>query len=165
LFKECKVCGQLKPLDDFYRSPGMRDGYRNDCKTCNLAAQRARYDSAVSVARATRWQKANPERHAAFQAEYRNRPERKRAMRDLYYRREFGISADDVDVMIAAQGSQCAICGTAPTRFASWNVDHDHETGRIRGMLCSRCNQGVGLFHEDVDRHRAAADYLERASR
>ena len=162
LLKVCNVCGEAKPLDDFYRSVGMRDGHRNDCKSCNLAAKRAKYDSAGAVARVTRWQKANAERHAAYQAEYRNRPERKRVMRDLYYRRAFGITADDVDAMIAAQGGVCAICGRAPKRLASWHVDHDHETGEVRGVLCIDCNQGIGKFHEDSARLRAAADYLER---
>jgi hypothetical protein len=83
-------------------------------------------------------------------------------MRDLYYRREHGISADDVDAMIEAQGGVCAICGRTPKRAASWHVDHEHATGAIRGMLCIDCNQGIGKFHEDPGRLRAAADYLER---
>jgi len=86
-------------------------------------------------------------------------------MRDLYYRRTFGITADDVDALIEKQGGVCIICGRTPTRLASWHVDHCHETGAVRGMLCIDCNQGIGKFHEDPDRLRAAADYLEGATR
>jgi hypothetical protein len=163
--KHCRICGELKPFDDFYRATGMRDGRRNECKPCFQADRKAKYNSAEAVARVKRWQEQNPERLAAYQAEYRNRPERKRAMRDLYYRRNFGVTADDVDALLAGQGGRCAICGGTPTRAEGWHVDYDHVTGRIRGVLCQRCNHGIGLLDEDPARLRAAADYLESASR
>jgi hypothetical protein len=86
-------------------------------------------------------------------------------MRDLYYRRTFGISADDVDALLLAQDGRCAICGGVPNRVDGWHVDHDHATGAIRGVLCSRCNHAIGLMEEDPQRLRAAAGYLEGASR
>ena len=63
--KHCTICGEVKPLADFYRAAGMRDGHRNDCKSCNLAAKRASYDTATAVARVTKWRDDNPERFAA----------------------------------------------------------------------------------------------------
>ena len=143
----------------------MRDGRRNECKPCFQADRKAKYNSAEAVARVKRWQERNPERLAAYRAEYRNRPERKRKQRDTYYRRTFGITADDVDALIEKQAGQCAICGRTPTRLASWHVDHCHATGVVRGMLCIDCNQGIGKFHEDPARLHAAADYLESTSR
>jgi hypothetical protein len=91
--KRCNKCGEVKPLDEFYVMRGMRDGHRNDCIACNLAAKRARQAANPEPyrERARRWAKENPERRAAYQAEYRKRPEVKRAMRDLYYRRTYGI--------------------------------------------------------------------------
>jgi hypothetical protein len=138
----------------------MKDGYRNECKPCFKTIAKARYDSATAVERAKQWRLDNRERHLAYQAEYRSRPERKRAMRDLYYRRTFGISADDVDAMLEAQGGGCAICGERPARLASLHVDHCHVTGRIRGLLCLNCNQGIGKLGEDPERLRRAAEYL-----
>ena len=163
--KHCRICGELKPLEAFYRATGIRDGHRNECKPCFQAGQKAKYNSTEAVPRVKRWQERNPERLAAYRAEYRNRPERKRAMRDLYYRRTFGITADDVDALIEKQGGKCLICGRTPERLASWHVDHCHETGNVRGILCIDCNQGIGKFHEDPQRLRAAADYLESVSR
>jgi CRISPR/Cas system-associated protein Cas10 (large subunit of type III CRISPR-Cas system) len=160
--KRCRVCGELKPLDAFYRARGMKDGYRGECKPCFKASAKARYDSPTAVARAKQWRVDNRERHRAYQAEYRARPERKRAMRDLYYRRTFGLSADDVDAMLEAQGGGCAICGTKPERLASLHVDHCHGSGRIRGLLCLNCNQGIGKLGEDPERLRRAAEYLTR---
>jgi hypothetical protein len=163
--KFCSKCGLAKPLSEFYRSPGMRDGHRNDCIKCNLEFRKQRYNSEEAVARTQQWRKDNPERFQAWVAEYRNRPERKRKQRDTYYRRTFGITADDVDALIEKQGGVCVICGRTPERLASWHVDHCHETGVVRGILCIDCNQGIGKFHEDPARLRAAADYLESTSR
>lgn len=163
---QCNTCLVVKPLEDFYKASGMRHGHRGDCKTAIL---RRRSDATKrirrSIARVKEWRERNRERLDAYRAEYRRRPERKRAMRDLYYRQTFGITADDVDALLAAQRGACAICGGAPSRADGWHVDHDHGAGRIRGVLCSRCNHAIGLFREDPTRLRRAADYLEGASR
>ena len=165
--KRCKICGELKPIGDFYATAGMRDGHRNECKACNLAAKKRRYaaDPAKAIARVKKWQHENAERLNAYRREHNATPERKRALRNGYYRRTFGITTDDVDALIEKQGGVCAICGRAPTRLASWHVDHCHETGIVRGILCIDCNQGIGKFHEDPQRLRDAAAYLEGASR
>ena len=160
--KTCRICGETKLLGEFYKMAGMRDGHRNECKVCNLAQRRDRYDSKQAVARVQRWREANPERYASYRRQYAARPERKRAMRDLYYRRTFGISADDFDALLAQQGGGCAICGKQPERAASLHLDHCHDTGAIRGILCLSCNQGLGKFREDADLLDAAARYLRQ---
>jgi hypothetical protein len=163
--KACTKCGEVKPLSQFYAMRGMRDGHRNDCIECTKAAKRERHarNPEPNRARARQWAEDNAERRAAYQAEYRNRPERKRVMRDLYYRRTYGISADQADEILAAQNGRCAICGTpAPDRLASMHLDHDHETGAIRGFLCITCNQGLGLFREDPSRLLRAVVYLRQ---
>jgi hypothetical protein len=63
--------------------------------------------------------------------------------------------------MLAAQGGGCAICGRAPSTKISLHIDHDHETGRIRGLLCFVCNNGLGQFQEDPAVLRKAAAYVE----
>ena len=69
--------------------------------------------------------------------------------------------------MLAAQGGLCAICGEAPNpdgvRAASrLHVDHDHSTGVVRALLCTRCNQGIGYMRDRPDLLRLAAEYIER---
>jgi hypothetical protein len=160
--KNCRICGELKPLDDFYRMADMRDGHRNECKECNLAQKKQRYlaDPAKYIAMVERWRKANPEQHRAYRNEYQARPERKRKQRDAYYRRTFGISADEFDALLAGQSGGCAICGSVPERAASLHLDHDHLTGDVRGILCLSCNQGVGKFRDDPALLEKAARYV-----
>jgi hypothetical protein len=165
--KACRLCGEVKPLDEFHRAEGMRDGHRNECRSCTKSLRRAHYESNREryIQAAQRWQARNPERTAAYQAEYRNRPERKRAMRDLYYRRTYGISADEVDAMLEGQGGGCAICGQRPDRPASLHLDHDHLTGTLRGILCIDCNHGIGKLRDDPELLARAIGYLRRTRR
>jgi hypothetical protein len=93
------------------------------------------------------------------------RPERKRALRDGYYRRTFGISADEFDAFLAEQGGGCAICGVVPERAVSLHLDHCHVTGRLRGILCLSCNQGIGKFRDDPELLERAARYLRGGAR
>ncbi len=79
----------------------------------------------------------------------------------------FGISLGEYQAIHDAQDGKCAICGDeeSVTRNgkARWlSVDHDHNDGHIRQLLCGRCNAGLGNFLDDPARLRAAADYLER---
>jgi hypothetical protein len=81
--------------------------------------------------------------------------------RDADLRRKYGITAADYDRMLAAQGGVCAICGRPP-KTRRLNVDHDHNTGRIRGILCWRCNKGLQFFSDDAKHLRRAAAYVKR---
>jgi hypothetical protein len=76
----------------------------------------------------------------------------------------YGITREEYDALTIKQGGLCAICkGSDPRRGKSTRlfVDHDHETGRVRGLLCHRCNVALGGFSDDIARLRAAANYLE----
>lgn len=75
---------------------------------------------------------------------------------------KWGLSRDDFDRMLAGQGGVCAICRNASNGHGKFHVDHDHQTGAIRGLLCGACNMGMGQFRDRADILRAAADYLTR---
>ena len=75
-------------------------------------------------------------------------------------RRRYGITAAEFDAMVEAQGGLCALCRQRKPE----HVDHDHVTGKVRGVLCSCCNQGLGNFRDDVAALRVAIDYLERTT-
>jgi hypothetical protein len=78
--------------------------------------------------------------------------------RTYHLTRRYGITAEESDAMFEAQGGLCAICRTAP----AVHVDHDHDTGEVRALLCFGCNGGLGQFKDDPEVLRAAACYVER---
>jgi hypothetical protein len=80
--------------------------------------------------------------------------------RHYHLKRRYGITGDDADAMLDAQGGLCAVCRERPAD----HVDHDHLTGRVRGLLCFNCNGGLGQFHDDPELLSAAIDYLDRAA-
>lgn len=112
--------------------------------------------------------------------EYGKRPEylaKKKAQSREYYRKNaaawrndqlrknFGITRADYDAMLAAQGGGCAICGGQQTTKGKneLSVDHCHTTGMVRGLLCNKCNQALGLSDDEPGRLRMMADYIERS--
>jgi hypothetical protein len=83
----------------------------------------------------------------------------------------YGITLADYEIMAAAQGNVCAICGQQEVRKSRYggtcrlHVDHDHETGAIRGIICHGCNSGLGLFRDSVDLLEKAKQYLLRTAK
>ncbi len=81
---------------------------------------------------------------------------------------KYGLTPADYQDMLVAQGGGCAICGIAQSQIwkENWNhpleVDHCHDTGKVRGLLCSSCNVSLGRFKHDPDLLRRAAEYVER---
>lgn len=75
---------------------------------------------------------------------------------------QYGLTVDDYERMLAEQHESCGICDRHPTSVGPLVVDHDHESGRVRGLLCRRCNLGLGLFYDTPDIADAAADWLRQ---
>lgn len=98
---------------------------------------------------------------------YRQRYEREhREQRTLdRFRRETGITVtvEEHRAMLEAQMGVCVTCGKPPATGKRFHIDHDHNTGRVRGLLCGACNRGLGMFYDSPDALRTAAAYLERS--
>ena len=76
-------------------------------------------------------------------------------------RRKYGITEDDYDEMYRAQRGCCSICGAhQSTLNRRLSVDHDHDSGDVRALLCGHCNRGIGLLGDDPKTVQRAADYL-----
>lgn len=72
-----------------------------------------------------------------------------------------GITVEEYETMLSSQGGVCAICNGPPRgRWNRYAVDHDHKTGKVRGLLCSTCNQALGLFRDDMQILQKAKNYL-----
>lgn len=147
---DSKVCGEChRELDANRFSPSA-----SQCRECRRRLDRTKYhaDREAGRAQSRMWRERNPEKVRAAKRKHR-----------------YGITGQEYTRLLAAQGERCAICRTAdPGAGQTWNVDHDHgccpgerSCGRcVRGLLCKRCNTGVGMFRDDPDRLAAAAAYL-----
>lgn len=140
--KRCTCCGETKPVDDFYRASAnpesVRYRYRaQPCKRCTKGVRK-------------RWRDENADVLLGRQIGYN-------------IRARYGVDLEDYETHLAAQGGGCAICGTPPGKRRH-HIDHDHQTGAIRGILCNRCNTGIGLLGEDIALMERAAAYLEGAT-
>lgn len=94
---------------------------------------------------------------------YSKRTKAARAIKFKVHR--YGITEEAYHAMYARQSGACAICQKPETKhikgsLATLAVDHDHTTGVVRGLLCSKCNRGLGMFHEDIARLTVAIAYL-----
>lgn len=106
-----------------------------------------------------------PEGRSAYQKVYRK--ENRDAFRDVSLKKSFGISLADYAQMAADQDNKCAICDCQESQkrngfIKALAVDHDHETGAIRGLLCAACNQAIGKFKEDRTVMLSAIRYLDK---
>lgn len=133
---------------------------------------------AATKACIARWKKANPEKLRAQSRRYyekhrdqvRARSKARRvahpanaalAQKKKDLRRLYGISFDEYERMLVSQEYRCAIC-RAHQDDCTLCVDHHHDSGAVRGLLCSSCNSAIGLLHESVAACASAMDYLNR---
>lgn len=86
----------------------------------------------------------------------------RRGIRNTQLKIKFGITADDYDAILISQGNVCDICKRPNILATHMPVDHDHTTGKVRGILCNSCNHMLGKAGDNPSTLRAAADYLEK---
>jgi hypothetical protein len=101
----------------------------------------------------------NRERLLDFTVDQKAR--RSRANRIFRLKRDYGITPEQYEEMLVHQNGVCAICGNPDKHGRNLAVDHSHETGKVRGLLCTHCNTGIGVLGDTADHLRAALKYLE----
>ena len=171
--KTCKVCGEEKPLDEYHKHKSMKDGHDSRCKKCmsernkeyysenkeKLLEQRKEYYSENKdkiSERAKKYYQNNREARLKYQHDNK---ERKKC---LYLQRNFGITLDDYNEMLEAQEHRCAGCLIHEDELRSaLAVDHCHQTGKIRGLLCDACNLALGKLNDNPTTLRRLTEYLE----
>ena len=140
--KTCTECGHEKQLTEFYKRSD-KEGHRAHCKTCHKhkASTKWRGDVEFRARQYTRSRRAN-------------------------LKKMYGITPENYVEMYDAQDGKCAICGTTePGRGAQWFcIDHCHDSGIVRGLLCNNCNTGLGAFKDNPDALLSAIDYLNEIS-
>ncbi len=163
--KACRICRETKPLDEYYRASGTRDGYRSECKACNgaMSARRYRENPGPVIERAKKWNRENAERYNERMRAYQESGKKAVSDRKSYLKRTYGLTLEQYDAMFASQDGVCAICGKPPSNGFVLHVDHDHVTGAIRGLLHFTCNNLLGDAEDDPVVLRSAATYVEAA--
>lgn len=122
-----------------------------EIKRAEYRRNRSRY-----IASAKQYYDANADRIRARSREWsRLNPDKRRTTRIL---RDYGLAEYEFSGMLAAQAGGCAICKAS----GPLTIDHDHATGKVRGLLCHHCNRALGHLRDNPDVARAAAAYLER---
>lgn len=136
----CPKCGEAKPLGHFNR-------WKRQCKECRAAIQRDYVNRQTDVI-----YKRNKT--------WRDGGGRRRSSMNQYN----GMTPERYDSMLESQGFVCAVCHkeTCARDGRGFAVDHCHETGVVRGLLCTNCNVGLAQFEDDIDRLDAARAYLAR---
>jgi hypothetical protein len=129
------------------------------------AAYRAAHPERVKASK-TAYIAANRERVRIGKNGYRARhPERvKQLERSSLLCRLYGITPEGIAVLREAQCGRCAICSEPLTKGHGCHVDHDHVTGKVRGLLCGKCNTGIGMLHDSPALVAAAFGYLSKAA-
>jgi hypothetical protein len=146
--KRCSKCRQWKPTSAFWQDLRKPDGLRSQCGTCAYASRRE-------------WRRRNRDKVNAINLKSYHKHKVARGNAEML--RRYRFTRADYDHLLVDQNGCCAICratspGDTRSRFA---IDHDHQTGQVRGLLCNACNLGLGKFKDRLDLLRAATAYLE----
>lgn len=149
----CTICKTPKPETDFGFESANHLRRRSQCKKC-----RSKYSLEWA-----RRKKANGIFQRGDETNYKTSGKSAKAKRVHQLRAAYRITRDEYDRLIASQYNLCAICGQPPEKRAL-DIDHDKETGIIRGLLCPRHNLGIGFFNHDPALLQAAIHYLSRPS-
>ena len=80
--------------------------------------------------------------------------------RERLYHKKYNLSFSEYDAMVVRQGGRCSVCGISP-KNERLSVDHDHQTGKVRGLLCRRCNSTLSWVKDSSILLRGLAEYLE----
>lgn len=138
--KTCSKCREIKSRSDFHKNRSKKDGLYDRCKIC--------VNGAWTVYRQANLERSRSWARKAAKAYRAKNPDKVRANN---LRLRFGITPKDFQELLVSQGEVCAICREPETlcrngKPQSLSVDHDHTSGKVRGLLCNLCNRAVGLL-------------------
>jgi hypothetical protein len=130
--KTCTGCKETQPIDNFYKDKNRKDGHYVRCRKCQ----------------------------AEYSRVYRKRFPDKSTHATIKYK--YGITLDEYKQKLIDQGNACAICQTKTPggNKESFFIDHDHETSKVRGLLCRSCNLMIGHAKDDTQLLATAVGYL-----
>lgn len=169
--RKCTRCQTFKETEMFSKDSTRTDGIHPHCKDCRRSyGTPSRKEARKNQEVRTR----DYETHKRYYQRNRTALIAKMPTRDPIYNKNsflkstYGITLAEYDKMLDDQKGVCAICGNHEKRKSRYggicrlHVDHDHKTGKVRGLLCQQCNNGIGHFKENVVTMSMAINYLTK---
>jgi hypothetical protein len=135
--KQCSSCKEKKYLKDFSKNKNRPDGHHTQCKVCRSKYKPSEESRLKNNERLRRWNRFKTS----------------------------GFTQEDYDNKLKEQDYKCAICKTSDSGSMAFHADHDHATGQKRGVLCHKCNTGLGLLKDDINVLCSAIEYLNHYTR
>ena len=184
--KKCSKCKIVKPIENFNKNRLMKDGLQNQCSLCQNSYWKSKKQ--ISKEEAEKYLQDKLKSGELFQCKSCKHEKLADA---FYYQRRygsvvlalnkckdcqtnyqrnkaFGITDEDFNTLLEKQNHKCAICGVDHDYYRSYTqngrrfaVDHNHKTGEIRGLLCDKCNRGIGYFKDSEQLLSCAILYLK----
>lgn len=132
--KVCNKCNTEKPYSDFHKRSALKDGCKAWCKECDKAYREVNKEKLLQQSRESYHRKTDHQK------------------RDGALKKKYGITHQDYLDMLKAQESKCAVCDLPEKENINGRlcVDHNHETGKVRGLLCNSCNRALGFLQDDA---------------
>ena len=157
--KVCTKCKSEQQVDKFHKHPRGKYGVRSVCKSCTQNHSKILRE---------RYKKEDSEVYKTILINARKKAKKRRLLKPDYQKsyilqKKYDLSLDAFNLMRQEQDYKCKIClkHEKEERDGTLRVDHCHKTGVIRGLLCDRCNRGLGYFMEDTTILQQALSYVE----
>lgn len=143
----CNSCHIDKPLSSFRKRRLPKRGYYGDCRQCESSKNIKRREKDPNY----------------YGDSYRKRVKRSPDYMKIRRIERYNISVQDYNNLLEKQNHSCAICGIHSTKIRGrLHIDHDHITGKVRGLLCLKCNSGLGMFNDNIEIINNCIKYLKR---
>jgi len=170
--KYCTRCGETKLISEYSKNRTSKDGLQNHCKACKKEISDVYNKSPQGKASQLKYNKTEKSKIAnknynirhnyKGQKKWIKSEKGKISYRNRRLKKEFGITIEIYDKMLQQQNYCCAVCNTHESEFQRrLHVDHCHETNKVRGLLCVRCNNALGQFKDNIDLFKSAIKYLK----
>ncbi len=162
--KICSKCKKRKILSEFYKHKGHKFGVSSACKKCIRQRNKEDYYTSPRIKIANK-KYCNSPRGKKTRQYYRQTDGYKFNRWKYWLRDKYGLTPEQYNQMALDQHGLCIICKQPETASNQYGlmrlaVDHNHETGKICGLLCQRCNSAIGLLREDAEILKRAIKYL-----
>jgi len=186
--KFCSRCGIKKDFNEFYKRTDQPNNYKSHCIACHkidninkkeymkeyrkiyrrlnkekIKQQMSLYsqnNKEVLRQKKKDYYNKNKEKFKEKMQQYDKKVKERRS--DALQKQKYGISLEQKAQMIKEQGGTCRICKNPLEPGRKSPTDHDHKTGKVRGILCNKCNIGLGMFKDNIEYLQSAIEYLNK---